>query len=333
MKQGCPGRNTMRVKFSLCLAICIIVSSCALSSCADKTPESTPGQTTDLTSAVTTRPNIDGIDATGQYFGQEPPGMIPEIFAPGFICTSEDMEYACTFTPDGKEFYYTVRKNKTGESMIMMSRWINGRWTTPEKLNIPGAESCMEPHITSQGDTIYFGAEIKTAADVVESGIWQMKRTGSEWKDLSHVTDGMYVSTSQNGSIYLTDIDHTGAIVKIPYDGSKFSEPVKLAGGPNSPVFGIHPCIAPDESFIIFDCRRADGYGGEGDLYVSFNNGDGTWSDGFNLGSEINSAGIEFCASLSPDGKYLFYMKDYDIYWVDIKVIDKFRTVREQSNQ
>lgn len=43
----------------------------------------------------------------GEYFGQKPPGMTPEIFAPGFISTGK-AELNSVFTPDGREFYFAI---------------------------------------------------------------------------------------------------------------------------------------------------------------------------------------------------------------------------------
>jgi hypothetical protein len=42
----------------------------------------------------------------GPYLGQKPPGMMPELFAPGFVSTESHREYSCTFIPDGKEFHF-----------------------------------------------------------------------------------------------------------------------------------------------------------------------------------------------------------------------------------
>jgi len=53
----------------------------------------------------------------GPYLGQKPPGMKPEIFAQGIISMPTSKEYACTFSTDGNEFYYTITRNKT--QMIM----------------------------------------------------------------------------------------------------------------------------------------------------------------------------------------------------------------------
>jgi len=55
---------------------------------------------------------------TGPYFGQKPPGMIPEIFAPGIVSSTEATEYGITFSPDGKEFYF----NRNGVG-IMVCNW------------------------------------------------------------------------------------------------------------------------------------------------------------------------------------------------------------------
>lgn len=41
------------------------------------------------------------------YLGQKPPGLTPEMFAPGLISTKDNIEFAGTFSPDFKEFFFT----------------------------------------------------------------------------------------------------------------------------------------------------------------------------------------------------------------------------------
>ena len=43
---------------------------------------------------------------TGEYIGQAVPGDSVELFAPGFISTGGS-ERDASFSPDGKEFYYS----------------------------------------------------------------------------------------------------------------------------------------------------------------------------------------------------------------------------------
>jgi hypothetical protein len=45
----------------------------------------------------------------GPYLGQKPPGMTPEIFAPGIISTGHS-ERIAAFTPDGKYFFFTSNR-------------------------------------------------------------------------------------------------------------------------------------------------------------------------------------------------------------------------------
>ena len=53
----------------------------------------------------------------GPYLGQKPPGMKPEIFAPGIISKGYS-EYAITFTPNGKELYLWLGENRPAREGI-----------------------------------------------------------------------------------------------------------------------------------------------------------------------------------------------------------------------
>jgi len=43
----------------------------------------------------------------GPYLGQKPPGMTPELFAPGFVSAGLS-EAVCNFSPDGREVCFNV---------------------------------------------------------------------------------------------------------------------------------------------------------------------------------------------------------------------------------
>ena len=64
----------------------------------------------------------------GPYLGQTPPGLEPEIFAPGIVSTglaTRDI----AMTPDGEELYFAVTLGS--RTMIMESHQENGTWTEP----------------------------------------------------------------------------------------------------------------------------------------------------------------------------------------------------------
>jgi len=254
--------------------------------------------------------------------------LTPKLFAPGLISTHGHFEFASTFSPDGKEFYFTRRADDRGSNVIMVCRWKEKGWTAPDTATFLGAAWSHEPHISPDGSRLYFGTTmIKPGDDEPSYGIWGMDRSGSTWSEPEFASEGMYASTTLDGSLYVTDVSGLteGGIIKFEYNEGEYINPVRLGGGVNNPGDGIHPYISPDESYLLFDCHRKDGYGGEGDIYVAFRDDKGNWSDGFNLGADVNGPGVEFCASVSPDGKYIFFTKNRDIYWVSIDIIETFK--------
>ena len=82
--------------------------------------------------------------------------------------------------------------------------------------------------------------------------------------------------------------------------------------------------IAPNESYMIFCSIREDGFG-QGDLYISFKKDDNNWTTAKNMGATINTKYHELCPVVTRDGKYFFFTSNQDIYWVDAKVIEKYR--------
>jgi hypothetical protein len=68
----------------------------------------------------------------GHYLGQKPPGMKPELFAPGIVSTKEYSENSITFSPAGDTIYFTRANNDPVIAKIMVSRKTGERWTFPE---------------------------------------------------------------------------------------------------------------------------------------------------------------------------------------------------------
>ena len=56
----------------------------------------------------------DSSTEESSYFGQKPPGLTPELFAPGLVSVNGRFESTISFSPDLKELYFDAKyDNKT----------------------------------------------------------------------------------------------------------------------------------------------------------------------------------------------------------------------------
>ncbi len=265
----------------------------------------------------------------GPYLGQKTPGLKAELFAPGIASTAGHFEFAVAFTPDGREIYFTSRPEPDGRNTIVVSRWEKDGWTAPQEASFAaGGTWSNEPFITPDGKHLYFGSQRpKPGETEVSYGIWVSDRTEEGWSAPRYHGPGMFVTADRSGDLYMTDVTNVagGGIIRYPWSQGAFGKPERLGGGVNEPGHSDHACISPDGSFIVFDATRPGGQGGEGDLYVCFKKADGSWGEAFNLGNAVNTDATNFCPSLSPDGKYLFFGQNRDIFWVSAEVIERLR--------
>jgi Tol biopolymer transport system component len=260
----------------------------------------------------------------GIYLGQKPPGLRPIPFAPGLVST-EIYEYDGAFSKDMKAFYFIRRgeENKTSAFYEYKYNDTNGEW---EKSEI-ASPWIGRPVISPDGETMHLGDNY-------------LKRTESGWSELKKLepptvsNDSMYImrlSSSENGTYYFDTYKENDSTFPIRYSrliNGKHEEPIALPKAINTGTFLSHPFIAPDESYLLFDAIREDGYG-DSDIYISFKQNDGSWGNAINLGDKINTDAWEASASITPDGKYLFFSRNVgsddfenvDIFWVDAKVI------------
>ncbi len=278
----------------------------------------------------------DVAEVTGPYLGQEPPGMVPIIFAPGIVSTQAE-ELNLVMTPDGNEMVFT--RNLTGRQTLMHLVQRDGQWGKPAPASFSGVHRDVDPFITPDGTRLYFSSNRAVSGNGRQSDcdFWVTERQSiGEWSQARHVDnpsnkgkDDFYYMSTSNGTIYYSifNADQTGDLYRIRRDGDNLSPSEKLEA-PFSTAYSEHdPYVSPEEDFFMFTSNRS-GFG-RGDLFISFKLSDGSWSSPKNMGETINSADYDYCAMVSPDGKYLFFTSSRtgkgDVYWVDARVIDGLR--------
>ena len=300
---------------------------------------------------------------SGEYLGQEPPGMEGKLFAPGVMSTGLG-ELNAVFFPGGKEVLFSVHVSDMRWALVMC-REENGRWTEPEVAPFSGEYGGVDPAASVDGNRVFFCSNrpLPGASEAREDyDIWYVDRTEDGWSEpvnmgapINSETHEFYPSLTADGTLYFQSRREGGIGLADIYraelvDGGYLS--VELLPAPiNSEGFEGDTFAAPDDSYLIVSTVREESFGA-GDLYITFRTDDGGWTPLKNMGPEVNTFTGENCPILSPCGKYLFYtsrmpsaelleggltykaikaalnkpMNGFsDIYWISAEIIERLR--------
>jgi hypothetical protein len=204
--------------------------------------------------------------------------------------------------------------------MLVTSKLEGGRWTppTPASFSLPRQGDDV-PFFAPDGAKLFFLSS-RPDAEGHSGGerIWWMDRTEQGWSEPRLIDGGpntkemhWQFSVAANGSIYFNSGDPGGhgrgdIYVSRLVEG-RYATPENLGGVVNSEYDEEQPFIAPDESYIIFGrYGTPDAIGGV-DLYISFRDSEGRWTEPLNMGEPINSRSHEICPIVTHDGEYLFF--------------------------
>lgn len=216
---------------------------------------------------------------------------------------------------------------------IFFSKIKDGRWTRPELA--PFTKDHLEninggPAFTPDGKRLYFYS-VNRPGGLGDMDVWYVEKRGDSWGEPLNAGD----SFNSKGINWTPSFNRKGyAYTFLPraqkylYKEHQFSKPenFRVYKGYNT-VFPY--VVSKDGSYLIFASSvRGQGYG-ELDLYISLRDSSGKWGLPLNMGDKVNTGKTERFPSLSPDGKYLFFMRhtepDQDIFWVSTEIIDKLR--------
>jgi len=273
------------------------------------------------------------------YFDQTPPGLKPEKFAPGIISTDED-EQNGIFSPDGKEFYFT-KVTKKFEFIPFRIKITNHEYGEAEECDIYDAYQGGEIFISPNGDKLFFRAVI--SRNPPNADIYCQAKTKEGWGEAIDIgspinTDGVegYPSVSRDGTLYFyakrEDSVGNFDLYCSRYENGKYTTPVNLGPEINTQHNEFNPCISPDGKYLIFNSPDRPGNLGKGqDLYISFREENGTWSEAVHMGKDINSPESDYSSIITADGKYIFFSsrrnpdRSADIFWFDADYVKELK--------
>lgn len=273
------------------------------------------------------------LSLTGEYFGQEPPGDTPRVFAPGII-SGGVLHATPSFTPDGREIYWAVFGNGPGMGRIWFSRLTGDRWSQPELAPFAATEHGDSPVVSPDGQTLVFNSSRALNGESRER-LWAVRRdSDGSWSDPSPL-DG---AINDHALHWQTSLDREGGIYfgseRSPNHGSDdifyseyrdghFQEPENLGPVVNSSAHESMPYVDPDGRFLLFS-RLVEG--SSAGIFLSRRETDGTWGQPVSISDARPDVRGE-CPQLTPDGRYLFFLRYesgvFNVYWVDAGFLEE----------
>ncbi|MFH0883519.1 MAG: hypothetical protein V2A56_11080 [bacterium] len=258
------------------------------------------------------------ISPRGDYFGQTPPDSTPVIFAPGIISTSLN-ERDAAWSPDGTLFVHSIYE--LGRGTIVVSEIKNGRWTEPEIPEFSREYSTIEPAFASTGSRLWFASQrpLEKDGEAKDYDLWYADRLpDGTWGEpvnpgspINTEHDEFYPSITESGDILFTASRPEGFGSEDIYlahsTDSGYDQPANLGPSVNGAGFEFNAMITADGSTVIFSSARRAGEIGGGDMYITHRNENGIWTEAVMLPKPINSEALDYCPSLTPDGKYIFF--------------------------
>ena len=252
-------------------------------------------------------------------------GESPKLFAPEVISGAAD-DLSPAFTPDGKTVFFT--RGNASSSMILVSSFVNGQWSTPEIAPFSGEWRDLEATMAPDGSFLVFASNRPSAAggqaleghydnkSVPGGGgnLWRVDRVGQGWRTPKRLPDTINGDTgtfspsiSQDGSLYFMRPDnHVGSfhLYRSQYRNGTYAPPERVAVGDDT-TEDVDPAVAADESYMVYSSSHP-GKGEPKRLRIVFRGKDG-WGQPVDLGDMVNEQGSNIEARLSPDGKTLYF--------------------------
>jgi hypothetical protein len=289
-----------------------------------------------------TKTSTNFLETEDAYFGLNPPGLIPEVFAPGIVSDSTWAEHCqLAVSPKGDEIYWSAwtgaYKTKDGErntEQIFYSKFENGIWTKPKlaeftKENPHGLNG--GPAFSPDGKKLFF-YQVKSPWVTSFMRTYYIEKKNDKWgdepidagQDYNYAESQNYSPTfTKNGNAYK---NARGVTSKFTYTNDRFILVDTIVIHKDfRPAWNIY--VSPKEDYVIFAAMHEGGYG-DIDLYISFKIKEDNWGYPINMGADINTELRERFPMVSPDGKYLFFMRHtpgQDIFWVSTEIINELK--------
>jgi hypothetical protein len=257
------------------------------------------------------------------YLGLEPPGRTPEPFAPDLL-NEYRLHGAPVFSPDGQRVCWSVLP-----PAILSMHCEDGAWTKPEVLPLPGV-AVQAPAFSADGSRLYYQAAGPGSTGSLD--LWWVDAQREDWENASNL--GSPVNSPElesqptltgEGELYFTGSMNgvqfgRGIFRAAPANGG-YSPPQALGKAINTPGIDYCPFVTVDGGTLLFASNR--GHTGEKlFIHIALRTQSGGWSEPISIHPLMKHPQPARFPWVSPDGRFLFFLSQGQIWWVDADVLE-----------
>jgi hypothetical protein len=267
----------------------------------------------------------------------------PRESRPGSSGTAFDGEHGCvTFSPDGTEAYWSsfriVQDSGYTHCRVLTSHVEDGRWTPPEPAFFAGdVQSRADvPFCSPDGRRIYFLSRrpLEPGGRAGKENVWFVEKTGGGWGEPRPVSMAVnkldvhwQISVTRDYTLYFSSGEL--GLCRSAYVNGEYADPEPVGNRAGDDFGGGSPFIAPDESYLLFNSKRAGVPGDRGGLFVTFRDAEGEWTKPCYAGDRLSPVTESICHQVSPDGRYLFFLSFFhgrgNVCWMKADFIEELR--------
>ena len=234
-------------------------------------------------------------------------------------------------SPDGRSLYFSRANDSLniGGPADKGDIWVSqlteeGIWSVPENLGRP-VNDYLKNYLlgfSPDGNIMFLNQERRNPGGlIINDGVAFSVFSGGKWSKPARLSVDYLLnkskhqsgSISADGTLMLLSLQSYASrgeedIYICSYKNGKWTQPINLGSDINTKGQEITPYLSPDKKKVFF---ASNGHGGRGgiDLYVSERSGEDwtSWSRPKNLGSSVNTSGVELTYFIDPVNEIAYY--------------------------
>ncbi len=248
----------------------------------------------------------------------------PETNSNGFngqvqrVLNLDSTTFNNALSPDGQTLFFTQVAEDFSGIGIYTANLVDGIAQSIQPVRIQGiALQGTDVMISPDGERLFYSARsaFDSNDELADYNLYVSEKGEQVWSTpkplpsaINSISDEFYPSVTNNGDLYFARRikDQNLDIFVSHLVNGQYQPAQRLGHSINSDILEGDAFVASDGSYLIFARMKASDALGMTDLYISYRQ-NGEWTIAENMGTTINSSGIDGSPFVSRDNNWLYF--------------------------